>query len=106
MSTTTLTFIRGNGTTLAIARNGGTVLATDLHTEDMNADDVLEANEDDGDASAPADNGDGVLDHGIDFTLSGRKCAIKLLLAKRQTETGGSRFVTFTVTGTAEARND
>ncbi|MBU4304866.1 MAG: hypothetical protein KJ893_04480 [Candidatus Omnitrophica bacterium] len=80
---TQLNFLEANGVTvITINRTGGRVLANDIATEDTNNNNLLDAGENDGTASAPMDNSDGFLDYGVNFTKNVGTIRIILFLCK------------------------
>ena len=99
---------RGDGTALNIPRNAGRVVANYITSEDANNNGALDGNENDGNNSAPPDNGDGVLDRGVDFNLSaaGSLLGIKLFITKPQTSlTRNIRHLRITLSDSAVMRN-
>jgi len=82
------------------------VLANYVETEDTNLNRNLDPNEDDGNASLPADNNNGILDNGIDFIKTGNLINIKLFLRKEVTRLATSgRFLVTTLNSAVESRN-
>ena len=83
------------------------VLANFISTEDANSNQSLDANENDTQANLPMDNADGVLDTGVDYSVSGDTVFIKLFLEKPITQIGGaiSRRVSMTLNSAATLRN-
>ena len=82
-TTTAINFLEADGTTvLSIDRRYGRVLANHLGNEDADNDTNLDSNEDDGDTSAPVDNGDGVLNFGVNFVKNVGSIDVILFLAK------------------------
>jgi prepilin-type N-terminal cleavage/methylation domain-containing protein len=89
------------------ANDAERVLANHISTEDANANRILDPNEDDGAASLPMDNEDGVLDTGADYSITGNSISIKLFLQKPITYIAGTtqRRVALTLNGAATLRN-
>ncbi|MFH1062199.1 MAG: hypothetical protein V1747_04845 [Candidatus Omnitrophota bacterium] len=97
VNATTLNFIAADGlTVISIDRTGGRVLANNICTEDINNNNALDSNEDDGTATDPVDNGDGVLNYGVNFTKNVGSIDIVLFLAKEATrlQSQGMNFST------------
>jgi len=106
ITSSSINLIRGDGTSLSIPRNSGTARANYIASEDANNNSALDASENDGNNTMPADNKDNVLDRGANFTLTGGLVKIKLFLAKRETPlTQGTRYLTVTLDGTSKLRN-
>jgi hypothetical protein len=83
VNSSTLRFTAADGITIiSIDRAGGRVLANNICTEDTNNNNVLDSNERDGIISSPVDNGDGVLNYGVNFTKNVGSVDIVLFLAK------------------------
>jgi len=106
-----------NSVNISLNRDGVTsgiaprVVAQNVVTEDANNNYVRDPNEDDGSASLPFDNNDGVLNHGVDFSLNDpllfvrRTITISLFLRKRDTAVSSAdRFIVSTLEGMAELR--
>jgi prepilin-type N-terminal cleavage/methylation domain-containing protein len=75
---------------LVIPRNSGSVRANYITSE----------------VAGPANNNDGVIDNGADFTISGSLMKIKFFLSKLELPTrGGSRMLTATLTDSVVMRN-
>lgn len=84
VNATTVNFLANDGSTvISINRTGGRVLANHISTEDANNNNALDASENDGIASDPIDNQDGVLNYGINFTKNVGNIDIVLFLAKQ-----------------------
>lgn len=85
------------------------VLANSISTEDANNNGALDANEDDAEVSLPMDNADGILDTGIDYTITGTNniVSFKIFLQKPVTGIAGisARSVSFTLNSAATLRN-
>jgi len=80
----TLNFLAADGSTvISIDRTGGRVLANYISTEDTNDNNALDANENDGTATDPVDNQDGVLNYGANFTKNVGNVDVALFLAKQ-----------------------
>jgi hypothetical protein len=80
---TTLNFIAADGiNVISIDRTGGRVLANNIQTEDLNNNNLLDSNEDDGIGTDPIDNEDGILNYGVNFTKNVGNVDIVLFLAK------------------------
>ncbi len=106
VTATAITLQRGDGASLVIPRNSGSARANYIASEDSNHSGTLEGNENDGNDNLPADNEDGILDTGADFTLSGSLVEIKLFLSKRELPTkGGTRRLTVTLSNSMFMRN-
>lgn len=106
VTATAITLQRGDGASLVIPRNSGSARANYIASEDSNNSGTLEGNEDDGNDNLPADNEDGILDTGADFTLSGSVVEIKLFLSKGELPTkGGTRTLTVTLSNSVFMRN-
>lgn len=92
--------------TVNINRNpaAAVILANYVETEDTNLNAILNTNENDGNASLPADNSDGELDFGINFTKSGDQIDIKLFLRKETTAVS-ARSLIITLDNTVILRN-
>ena len=98
VSATTLNFIAADGVTvISIDRTSGGVMANYLGTEDSNNNNVLDANENDGTLNDPADNEDGILNYGVNFTKNVGNIDIALFMTKsidRLNEQGLEIFTT------------
>jgi len=106
ITTTYINLTRGDGSVVSIARNSGRVVANYIATEDANNNNTLDANENDGNASMPADNQDNILDKGCDFSVNGGLVNIKFFLAKPQgLIMQGKRYLTITLGDAAAMRN-
>lgn len=109
LSGVTATYInltRGDGSSLSIARNSGRVVSNYIATEDANKNNALDANENDGNTTMPADNQDNVLDRGCDFSVNGGLVSIKIFLARPQgLIMQGKRYLTVTLNDAAAMRN-
>lgn len=101
-----ISLTRGDETTLVIQRNPGFVRANYISSEDDNNNGLLDAIENDGNNNMPADNANGVLERGADFTLSGNVLKIRLFLSKSETTLSqGRRNLSVTLDGSARPRN-
>ena len=81
-------------------------LMENLATEDADNDDALDLTENDGSATLPFDNADGILNHGADFSLNGKIMNIALFLRKRENSfTTTNRFIVSTLHGSVALRN-
>lgn len=90
VSSSAINLQRGDGAAFAMARNSGAVRAGYITSE----------------AAGTADNNDGVVDNGADFTISGSLMKIKLFLSKTELPTkGGARLLTATLTDSVMMRN-
>ncbi len=84
VTTTTLNFIAADGSTVvSLNRTAGGVMANYIGTEDSNNNNILDANENDGTLNAPADNQDGILNYGVNFTKNVGNIDIVLFLTKK-----------------------
>lgn len=101
-----ISLTRGDGTTLVIPRNSGSARANYISSEDDNNNGLLDAIENDGNNNMPADNANGVLERGADFTLSGNVLKIRLFLSKSETMLSqGRRNLSITLDASARPRN-
>lgn len=82
INASTLNLIAADGTVISIDRTGGRVLANNIWTEDINNNNLLDSNEDDGIVTLPIDNEDGILNYGVNFTKNVGNVDIVLFLAK------------------------
>ena len=82
-TTNTLTFAMADSTYLTFSRSGGEVLTNYISTEDTNNNGILDANENDGNASLPLDNADGVLNYGANFSKNVGDVEISLFLTRQ-----------------------
>ena len=111
ITSTRLNLRSAGGVNISFDRDssGGSVIRTlmeNIATEDADNDNVLDASENDGSASLPGDNADGLLNHGADFSLSGRMMNITLFLRKRESSVStADRFVVSTLRGSVAMRN-
>lgn len=113
VTSTNINLTSQDGTkTLSISRSSGTssgtyrVIANYISTEDADNDGILDAVENDGNDNMPADNQDGVLDRGVDFSVNSGLLEIKLFLAKPETSlTINKRYLVITLSGSAVMRN-
>jgi len=92
-----------DGTTNGIAPR---VLTENVVTEDANNNNTLDVSENDGSATLPFDNADGVLNRGVDFSLNGRVASVTLFLRKQDVPyASGNRFVVSTLRSSVALRN-
>jgi len=108
ITASSINLIRGDGTSLSISRDSGIVKANYIASEDANNNNALDANENDGNVTLPADNKDNILDRGADFTLTTNLLLLKVKLFLRKPETSltqGTRFLTVTLDGASKLRN-
>lgn len=105
---TTITLLRGDSSTFTINRDTDpsmTILANYIDTEDTNNNNALDANERDGNVSAPVDNADLVLNTGVNYTLTSGRLSITFFLRREVARlvTAG-RFIVFTLKNTVQLR--
>ena len=102
------------GTTVNVTRgpdapgggNPRVVIAESVEHEDQDSDNVLDANENDGSQSLPADDTDGQLDYGARFAVSGRIVSLSLFFRRAQTNAfNADRFIVVNLDGSNELRN-
>ncbi|MFH1777907.1 MAG: hypothetical protein ABH952_10170 [Candidatus Omnitrophota bacterium] len=105
---TNINILSGDGSVVSLNRNPAanmTILANYLGTEDVNNDSILNSNEDDGEASLPWDNADGILNTGANFIKASGLINIQLFFKReiRALATTG-RFLINTLKGSVQLR--
>ena len=114
ITATQITVRSATGTNVVLTRgpeaptggNPRVVVADFLEHEDQDSDNVLDANENDGTQSLPADDADGQLDYGVRFAVNGRVVTLSLFLRRAQTNAlNTDRFILVNMEGSNELRN-
>ena len=114
ISAAQITVQSAKGTNIVLTRgpdapSGGNprvVVAESVEHEDQDSDNVLDANENDGTQSLPADDADGQLDYGARFAVNGQIASLSLFLRKAQTNAfNTNRFIVVNLDGSDELRN-
>ena len=95
----------GGAGTVTFSRAAGTVLANYLGSEDSNNNNVLDANENNGNTSLPIDNANGILNLGANFVKGNGVVEITLFLSREVTALHqAGRFLASTVRAKVKLR--